>query len=285
MAQEKLQQAATLFKAGDRKRAGELLMEVVKTDPDNADAWYGLAACTDDSEKKKFYLKKVLEINPQHARASHLLEKLAPAKDIAQTIANVKTSSSAINLATPFIVGILVLCVVWMFYKVNRLEKSLTATQKDLVATQTKLTNVQLDLSAIRSSLASTIDTLSYVEALAENANRYAHSHDNFSDIRLKTRISPINDPLSGILSLNGIAFLWDTKKYANLGLSDDPQIGLIAQEVEQIFPELVANGENGFKMVDYEKLIPVLVEAIKQQQLIIDDLELRITTLEHQNR
>jgi hypothetical protein len=278
MSQEKLQQAATLLRAGDRKHAGELLMGVVQADPGNVDAWYGLAICTEETEKKRLFLNKVLEINPQHTKASQLLEKIDSGKYVVQPAVTVKAGSSIIKAVTPSVVGILLLCVIWLFYKVDRLEKSLTTTQRELVATQTKLTNVQLDLST-------TIDTLSYVQALAENADQYAHSHNNFSDIRLKTNISPISGPLNSILYLDGVTFFWNTKKYPELGLSDDPQIGFIAQEVEKIYPELVTTDESGFKTVDYNKLIPVLVEGIKQQQVIIHELELRVDTLEQQNR
>ncbi|MFQ5633299.1 MAG: tail fiber domain-containing protein, partial [bacterium] len=50
-------------------------------------------------------------------------------------------------------------------------------------------------------------------------------------------------------------------------------QFGLIAQEVEEVFPELVRSGLNGMKSIDYNGLIPVLVEAIKEQQKQISKL------------
>jgi len=68
-----------------------------------------------------------------------------------------------------------------------------------------------------------------------------------------------------------------NTTKYPDLGLSNDPQIGFIAQELEQVYPELVSSDQNGYKTVDYVKLIPVLVEAIKQQQLMMIDLQHQI--------
>lgn len=76
MSQEKFQQAVNLFKSGSKKQAGELLLEIVESDSSNAEAWYGLALCTDVMEKKKFYLDKVLEINPQHSKALQLSEKI-----------------------------------------------------------------------------------------------------------------------------------------------------------------------------------------------------------------
>ncbi len=73
MSNEKFQLAVSLFKSGDKKRAEELLLEIVGTDSSNAEVWYGLALCSDVVEKKKFYLEKVLAINPQHHKASELL--------------------------------------------------------------------------------------------------------------------------------------------------------------------------------------------------------------------
>ncbi len=116
---------------------------------------------------------------------------------------------------------------------------------------------------------------------MAENADHYSHSHNSFSDIRLKTNISEIKDPLNGILSLNGVTFLWNTAEYPGLGLNNDPQIGFIAQELEQVYPELVSSDENGYKTVDYVKLIPVLVEALKEQQLMIINLQQHVENLE----
>ena len=54
---------------------------------------------------------------------------------------------------------------------------------------------------------------------------------------------------------------------------SDQRQIGVIAQEVELVFPEVVDTNEDGYKSVDYSRLTPILLEAIKEQQLTIADL------------
>ena len=83
------------------------------------------------------------------------------------------------------------------------------------------------------------------------------------SDIKLKTNIKPILSPISKLLQLNGVSFNWiETNK---------PSIGVIAQEVENVLPELV-NGNNP-KTVNYNGLIGVLIEAIKEQQDQINTL------------
>ena len=55
------------------------------------------------------------------------------------------------------------------------------------------------------------------------------------------------------------------------------PNVGVIAQEVEKVLPQLVHDRENGFKGVDYAKLTGLLIEAIKEQQKQIDELKSRL--------
>lgn len=90
------------------------------------------------------------------------------------------------------------------------------------------------------------------------------------SDKRLKTNIQPLNNSLSNILQINGYSYNWknDLKK------DSKTQIGFIAQEVEEIFPEVVTTDEAGMKSVAYQNLVPVLVEALKEQQKQINDLK-----------
>jgi hypothetical protein len=101
------------------------------------------------------------------------------------------------------------------------------------------------------------------------------------SDARLKTGIAEITDALAGILTLRGVTYRFDTAKYPEMGLSNGPQIGFIAQELEQVYPELVTTKENGFKAVNYAQLVPVLVEAIKEQQSMIADLQEQVNELQ----
>jgi trimeric autotransporter adhesin len=88
------------------------------------------------------------------------------------------------------------------------------------------------------------------------------------SDINLKTNIKPLENSLAKILQLQGFSFNWKDNQ--------EPSIGLLAQEVEKVFPELVS-GKDGSKTVDYGKLVPVLIEAIKEQQREIEKLKLEI--------
>lgn len=89
------------------------------------------------------------------------------------------------------------------------------------------------------------------------------------SDARLKTNIEEIDGAVGTLQSIRGVRFDWAHPDQA--GFSDAHQIGLLAQEVEAVLPELVTTGGDGLKAVDYAKLVPVLVEAIKEQQQTID--------------
>ena len=91
------------------------------------------------------------------------------------------------------------------------------------------------------------------------------------SDKKLKTNIKDINYGLSDIVKLQGRQFDWKRDDRGH-------DIGVIAQEVQEVVPELVKeveglNGESSFLTVSYEKLVPVLIESIKEQQKQIDEL------------
>jgi hypothetical protein len=84
------------------------------------------------------------------------------------------------------------------------------------------------------------------------------------SDINLKTNIKTIENPIEKIIQISGVTFNW--KKDAR------PSVGVIAQEIEKVFPELV-QGEDP-KTVNYNGLIGLLIECVKEQQVEIDYLK-----------
>lgn len=81
-----------------------------------------------------------------------------------------------------------------------------------------------------------------------------------YSDARFKTNLQVIDNPINKILSINGY-------KYDMLGVDNSRQVGVIAQEIEQILPEAVYKDQNGHLGVRYTNLIPLLIEGFKQQQ------------------
>jgi len=100
------------------------------------------------------------------------------------------------------------------------------------------------------------------------------------SDIRYKENITHLSNPLSSVVSMNGFYYNWKKDKFPGMNFSDDRQIGFSAQEVEKLFPEIVMTDANGYKSVDYGRLTPVLVEAIKQQQQEIKELQEQVKSL-----
>lgn len=97
------------------------------------------------------------------------------------------------------------------------------------------------------------------------------------SDTRLKKDIKPIEDSLIKLLSISGVNYKWDPKFNLIHGYNDKDDVGVIAQEVLEILPEAVRLNKNGYYSVRYERLIPLLIEAIKEQQLQIDELKNRL--------
>lgn len=94
------------------------------------------------------------------------------------------------------------------------------------------------------------------------------------SDLRYKKNIVPIENSLYNILKIQGVRYDWKQEEFIEKHFSDKNQIGFIAQEIEKIFPEMVITDDKGFKSVDYARLTPVLVEAIKELNLKNEKLE-----------
>ena len=100
------------------------------------------------------------------------------------------------------------------------------------------------------------------------------------SDRRLKTNILNIPNALEKVSKLNGVTFDWlefEENKNKEIHANEGADVGVIAQEVEAIFPELVDNRENGYKAVKYDKLVAVLIESVKELNAKIDSLEKKI--------
>ena len=109
----------------------------------------------------------------------------------------------------------------------------------------------------------------------------YGKSFNLNSDSTLKTNIVPLGGTLAKVLQLKGYNYNFKLSFFAgatnaNL-MAAKPQIGFIAQEVESIFPELVETTDKGLKAVNYDAMIPILLEAIKEQQAKINQLEQKI--------
>ena len=91
------------------------------------------------------------------------------------------------------------------------------------------------------------------------------------SDKRYKDNLQAITNPIDKVKSLTGYTFTWNDKHEQFNGNND---IGVVAQEVEKILPEIVDTRDDGYKAVKYEKMVALLIEAVKDQQTQIDDLK-----------
>ena len=94
------------------------------------------------------------------------------------------------------------------------------------------------------------------------------------SDRRLKEDIYPIDNALSKIDNIDGVNFT-----YKDTGLKS---IGVIAQDIQKVLPEVVSEDNNGYLGVNYSGIVPVLIEAVREQNSIIKSLEDRISKLEN---
>ena len=101
------------------------------------------------------------------------------------------------------------------------------------------------------------------------------------SDKRWKRDIQKLNGSLDRVMKLQGVQYKWKQDKYPEMNFPNGEQIGLIAQDVEEVIPEVVDESADGYKSIDYAKLVSVLIESIKEQQEQIKALSKRVEELE----
>jgi hypothetical protein len=99
------------------------------------------------------------------------------------------------------------------------------------------------------------------------------------SDIRLKHHVAPLTGALDRLLALRGVTFEW--REPARHGNLHGRQIGLVAQEVEAVFPEWVGVDAEGYKHVTVRGLEALTVEALRELTIQIDDIRRRLDGIE----
>lgn len=127
------------------------------------------------------------------------------------------------------------------------------------------------------------------VGKIGDGTRAVANSWEEFSDINLKMKLTKLSGAISMLNNLNAYFYFWKN------GADKSRQFGLIAQEVEEVLPEIVTNNKFGYKSLNYAKISALLVEAVKEQQELIiqlteqiDDLKLQVNQIEilkQQNR
>ncbi|HET6646245.1 MAG TPA: tail fiber domain-containing protein [Pyrinomonadaceae bacterium] len=103
------------------------------------------------------------------------------------------------------------------------------------------------------------------------------------SDSRLKKDVVPITEALEKLLQLHGFNFEWrDPERMGNLS---GPQMGLVAQEVEKVFPEWVSKDSQGYSELTLRGFEALVIEALRELKLEVDDLKTRLQNLEQPKR
>lgn len=90
------------------------------------------------------------------------------------------------------------------------------------------------------------------------------------SDLRLKKGIAPLLNALDKVLAMRGVRYQSKQEDSPKKEFGEDFQIGFIGQEIETVCPEIVSTDSEGYKSLNYSRLTPILVEAIKEQQQLI---------------
>ena len=103
------------------------------------------------------------------------------------------------------------------------------------------------------------------------------------SDARFKTNVQAITDALSIVRRLQGVSYDWNRAAFPERNFSARPQIGVLAQQMEAVLPELVSTDAQGYKSVNYLGLVPVLIEGMKQQATQLEAQDERLTKTEKQ--
>lgn len=100
------------------------------------------------------------------------------------------------------------------------------------------------------------------------------------SDKRYKREIEKIESVMDKITKLSGYTYYYNTNEFKSKNFSTNQQIGFIAQEVKEVFPQLIKEDKEGYLAINYQGMIPVLLEGLKEQQKQIDELKEMVKSL-----
>ncbi|KIA95660.1 hypothetical protein OA93_18110 [Flavobacterium sp. KMS] len=103
------------------------------------------------------------------------------------------------------------------------------------------------------------------------------------SDQRYKKDIEPIKGALKMVKQMEGVGYNWRSDEFKDKKFDEKHQLGVIAQDILKIVPDAVSKDEKGYYTVNYVALVPVLIEAIKEQQMIIEVQEQKFNTQQTQ--
>jgi hypothetical protein len=127
-------------------------------------------------------------------------------------------------------------------------------------------------------------EKLSVVGNICATGNITANSATCGSDIRWKKDLKPLENTLEKISQLKPVYYYWKKDEFPDKHFTDKRQIGLIAQDMQKVFPELVVEDKEGYLSVDYSRFTSVLLKAIQEQQQQIHDQQKIIQELQAEN-
>jgi len=99
----------------------------------------------------------------------------------------------------------------------------------------------------------------------------------NSSDVRLKDNIEVIKGSLDKIDGIRGVEFDWNEKS-PGWAKERGHDVGVIAQEVQKVVPEIVVERKNGYLGVDYKRIVPLLIESVKELRQEVNDLKKKVS-------
>lgn len=122
------------------------------------------------------------------------------------------------------------------------------------------------------------VNTVTPASKFHINGDALANAWNLSSDVRLKTNIANLSNSLYKLSQVRGVAFDWHDQ---DLKTHQPQHLGVIAQEVESVFPQVVTTNKDGFKSVDYSKLVAPLIEAVKELSERLEEQERQIEDLQ----
>lgn len=147
---------------------------------------------------------------------------------------------------------------------------------------------LKLDMSSADPRLATSTDKIVFLdtERLFYN-DIYARNYYNYSDVAAKRNITTFSNATSVVMALRPVTYQWQDQteyqkfKRTSSNTTNPKEIGFIAQEVEQILPDVIGIDDLGNKLVNYNALIPVLTAAIQELSAKVEALEAKIIELQ----
>ena len=138
-------------------------------------------------------------------------------------------------------------------------------------AAYTRFTLAGTEAMRIDSSGNLLVGTTSGSDKVTVNGDVSATNFNSTSDATLKTNVETLSGSLDAVKAMRGVSFDWIE--------NGNSEIGVIAQEVEEVLPDLVNTNDEGIKSVKYGNIVAVLIEAIKEQQEQIDELKAQLNS------